>query len=111
MVVTQWRCHENDETASVRRVRCRVVNEASVKQVVALIVTEIQVTMLKPWRGRPHVYIVDAQLALCTDVVCQRCTSTDPDLSCLVVTAPLSPNRKQSSSWSSHVADLVDHHT
>ena len=34
MMVTQWkRCHENDETASVRRVRCsvrrRVVNEAS----------------------------------------------------------------------------------
>ena len=42
---------------------------------------------------RPHVYIVDAQLAPCTDVVSQRCTSTDPDLS---------------SSRSSHVADLVD---
>ena len=25
-----------------------------------------------------------------------------------VVTAPLSPSKKQSSSWSSHVADLVD---
>ena len=36
IVVTQWkRCHENDETASVRRVRCRVVNEARLKQVVA----------------------------------------------------------------------------
>ena len=36
MVVTQWKgCHENDETASVRRVRCRVANEASLKRVVA----------------------------------------------------------------------------
>ena len=26
-------------------------------------------------------------------------------------TAPLSPSEKQSSSWSSHVADLVDLHT
>ena len=34
-VVRQLRCHENDETASFRRVRCRVVNEASLKQVVA----------------------------------------------------------------------------
>ena len=30
---------------------------------------------------------------------------------CLVVTAPLSPSKNQSSSWSSHVADLVDLHT
>ena len=29
------RCHEIDETASVRRVRCRVTNEASLKQEVA----------------------------------------------------------------------------
>ena len=57
---------------------------------------------------RPHVYIVDAQLSLCTDVDCQCCTSTDPDL---VVTAPLSQDKKQSSSWSSHVAELVDLHT
>ena len=40
MMVTMWkRCHENDEIASVRRVRCsvrrRVVNEASLMQVVA----------------------------------------------------------------------------
>ena len=36
IVVTQSkRCHENDETASVRWVRCRVANEASLKQIVA----------------------------------------------------------------------------
>ena len=36
MALTQWkRCHESDETAGVRRVRCRVANEASLKQVVA----------------------------------------------------------------------------
>ena len=91
--------------------RCRVANETSLKQVVAWIVREPQVTMLNPWRGRPHVYTVDAQLALCTDVDSQRCTSTDPDLYCLVLTVPLSPSKKQSSPWSSHVADLVDLHT
>ena len=59
MAVTESkRCHENDETASVRRVRCRVASEARLKQVVALIVTELQVTMLKPSRERRHVYIV-----------------------------------------------------
>ena len=59
MVVTQWNwCRENDETASVRRVSGRVANEASLKRVVVKIVTEIQVTMLNPWRGRPHVYKV-----------------------------------------------------
>ena len=100
-----------DETTRVRRVRCRAANEASLKQVVAKIVSELQVTLLKPWRGRPHVFFVGAQLALCTDVGGQRCTSTDPDSYCLVVTAPLSPSKKQSSSWSSHVADLVDLHT
>ena len=36
---------------------------------------------------RPHVYIVEAQMSICTDVDSQCCTSTDPDLSCLVVTA------------------------
>ena len=71
-----------------------VENEASLKQVVAQIVTELQVTMLKPWRGRPHVRIVDAQLSLCTDVDSQCCTSTDLDLSFLVVTAPLSPRQE-----------------
>ena len=60
---------------------------------------------------RPHVYIIDAQLSLCTDVFQSLCTPTNPDLFCLVVTAPLSPSEKQSSSWSSHVADLVDLHT
>ena len=56
MAVTQpKRCHENDETASARQVRCRVANEASLKQVVAQIVTELQDTMLKPRRGRPLV--------------------------------------------------------
>ena len=30
-------------------VKCRVVNEASLKQTVPWIVTKIQVTMLKPW--------------------------------------------------------------
>ena len=39
MVTQRKRCHENDDSASVRRVRCsvrcRVVHEASLKQVVA----------------------------------------------------------------------------
>ena len=36
MVATQWKgCRENDETASVCQVRCRVANEASLKRVVA----------------------------------------------------------------------------
>ena len=48
---------------------------------------ELQVKMLKPWRRRPHVFVVDAQLALCTDVASQRCTSTNPDLYCLVVSS------------------------
>ena len=34
-VVTQLRCHGNSETARVHGVRCRVVNEASLKHVVA----------------------------------------------------------------------------
>ena len=42
----------------------------------------------------PHVYLVDAQLSLCTDVDSQFCTSMDPDLSNLVVAAPLSPRRE-----------------
>ena len=58
-----------------------------------------------------HVYIVHAQMSLCTDDDGQRCTSTDPDLSFLVVTAPLSLSKKQPSSWSSRVADLLDLHT
>ena len=33
--------------------------------------------------ARPHVYVVDAQLSLCTDVYSHFCTSTDLDLSCL----------------------------
>ena len=33
-------------------------------------------------------YNVDAQLSLCTDVDQSLCTSTNPDLYCLVVTAP-----------------------
>ena len=43
--------------------------------------------MLRPWRRSPHVYIFETQLTLCTDVDSQCCTSTDPDLSSLVVTA------------------------
>ena len=36
MAVTQWkRCHENDETATIPRLRCKFLNEASLKQVVA----------------------------------------------------------------------------
>ena len=51
MEVTQWKeCHENDETASVRRMRCRFMSETSLKQVVSQIVTGIQVTTLNPWR-------------------------------------------------------------
>ena len=42
---------------------------------------------------------------------CQCCTSTNTDLNCLVVTALLSQSTEQPSSWSSHVADLVDLHT
>ena len=56
-------------------------------------------------------YIVGAQLSLCTDVDQSLYTSTNPHLYCLVVTAPLSQDKKESSSWSSHVADLVDLHT
>ena len=41
-------------------------------------VTKPRVTMLKPRRRRPHVKTVDAQLALCTDVDSQCCTSTNP---------------------------------
>ena len=44
-----------------------------------------------PERTRPHVYIVDARMSLCTDVDSQCCTSTDLDLPSLVVAAPLSP--------------------
>ena len=44
---------------------------------------------------RPHVCFVEAQLSLCTEVDSQCSTSTDPDLSCLVVTAPLSQDKKQ----------------
>ena len=62
------------------------MNEASLKQV-AEMVTELHTT-LKPWRGRPHVYIVDARLSPFTAVDGQCCTSTDPELSCLVVAAP-----------------------
>ena len=59
MAVTQpKRCHENDEAASVRRVWCRVGSEASLKQEVAQIVTELQVTM----------YIRSVHCSLCTDV-------------------------------------------
>ena len=43
--------------------------------------------MLKPWRGRPHVKTVEAQLSLCTGVDSQCCTPLNPDLSFLVVTA------------------------
>ena len=89
-LVTQLRCHCNDET---------------------VIVTEIQVTMLKPWRCRPHVKIVDAQLSLCTDVVSLRCTSTDPDLSCLVVSALLSTSNKQEFIRPSHSIHLRHLHT
>ena len=35
MVVTLSKCHEKNETARVCRMRCRVANEASLKQVVA----------------------------------------------------------------------------
>ena len=81
-VTQSERCHENDETASVRRARCRVANEASLKQVVALVRD----------RAASHdagamaetsciVYTVDARLALCTDVESQSLrTSTNPDL-------------------------------
>ena len=52
---------------------------------------------------RPHVFFVDAQLSLCTDVDSQCCTSTDPDLSGLVVTAPWRyKTRKQSSIRPAH---------
>ena len=46
---------ENDENRK-RSVSCRVVSEASLKQVVPQIVTEVQVTMLNPWRKRLHVF-------------------------------------------------------
>ena len=94
MAVTQSkRCHENDEAASVRRVWCRVGSEASLKQVVAQIVTELQVTM----------YIRSVHCSLCTDV-------SESAFIRLVVTAPLTSSKKQESSHSSHGADLVDLH-
>ena len=56
-------------------------------------------------------YIVEAQLSLCTDVDQSLCTPTDPDLHCLVVTALLSPSKKQVPSESSHSIDLIHPHT
>ena len=53
-------------------------------------------------------YIVNAQLSLCTDVDQSLYPSTNPFLYCLVVAAPLGQDKKQSSSRSSHVADSVD---
>ena len=40
-----------------------------------------------------------------------KCSSTDPDLCCVSVTAPSSPSKKLWSSHSVHVADLVDLHS
>ena len=60
---------------------------------------------------RPHVQIVEAQLPLCTDVDSQCCTSTDLDLSCLVVTAPWSPSNKQEFIRLSHSINLRHLHT
>ena len=112
MAVTQWkRGHENDETASVRRVRCRVASEARLKQVVAQIVTELQVTMLKHGGDVRMCILLMHSWHSAQMLFSSLCTSTNPYLYCLVVTAPLSPSKKQSSSWSSHVADLVDLHT
>ena len=80
-VVTQLTCHGNSDIARVQS--CFFFRGDT-----WLGSCQLQVTMLKPWRGRPHVKIVEAQLSLCTDVESQCCTSTDLDLSCLVVTAP-----------------------
>ena len=60
---------------------------------------------------RPHVFSVEAQLSLCTDVDSQCRTSTDPDLSCLVVAATLSPSSNQESIRPSHSINLRHLHT
>ena len=78
----------------------------------AWIVTEPQVTMLKPWRGRPHVYIdVEAQVQSAQMLISRCLASTNPYLSCLVVTDPLSPSKKQVPSESLHTTDLIHLHT
>ena len=63
--------------------------------------------MLKPWRRRSHAYIAEAQLSLSTDVASQCCTSTDTDLSCLVVTAFSSSIRPIALHDLSHLQTLV----
>ena len=66
----QWNCESS--RCEVRRCVCRGEKWLGSCQP--------QVTMLKPRRWRPHAYIAEAQLSLCT--------SLNLDLSFLVVTAP-----------------------
>ena len=108
MVVTQWKeCDENDETASVRRMRCRVVTDASLR-----LVTGLRVTMLNPRRGRPHVYKVSTLFTVYRCRSSQCCTSTDLFLSLTVCHSSFEDQvREKWSSRSSHVADLVYLHT
>ena len=73
--------------------------------------TELQVTMLNPWRGRPHAHKVSTRFTLHRCRSGQCCTSTDLFLSRLVVTAPLRSSEKEWSSHSEHVADLIFLHT
>ena len=104
--MTQWKgCHEDAETASVRRMTCRVVNEASLKQVVAQIVTGLQVTMLNLQQERPHVYKVTTLFTLHGCRSSQCCTSTDLFFYHDRLSQPFL--RSSEKKWSSHVADLV----
>ena len=59
-----------------------------------------EVTTLKPRPRGPHVYIVEAQVHSAQMLISECCTSTDPDLSCLVVTTPLSPSKRHSTDLS-----------
>ena len=45
---TVRRCHGDDDTARVHRVQCRVVFSSGF----------VDLTMLKPWRGRPYLFQV-----------------------------------------------------
>ena len=58
--------------------------------------------MLKAWRGRPHVKIVEALVHSAQMLVSRCCWSANPHLSCLVVTALLIPSKRRIPSEPSH---------
>ena len=59
----------------------------------------------------PHVFFVEAQAHSAQMLISQCCTSTDPDLCCLFVTAALSPSKKQVPSEPSHSTHFSHQHT